>query len=171
MSGHLFAETQGAAQGYLFGQGEKLVSGRGLGKEIVVVSRGSSSGVYEVWNKLVLNKAKMRPDAQLQASNGAAVQAVAGNKYAIGYVGLGCLNENIKAVVVDGITASPKTAKDKSYAVARALYMFTKGKPAGAVKKFSGFCEEIRRPGHCRTSGFCPVGLIWASCNLIATWL
>jgi phosphate transport system substrate-binding protein len=42
-------------------------------------------------------KERVRPDAQLQASNGAVAQAVAGNKYAIGYVGIGYLNPRVKA--------------------------------------------------------------------------
>jgi phosphate transport system substrate-binding protein len=111
----------------------------GNDKEIVVISRDSSSGTFEVWNKRVLKKERVRPDAQLQASNGAVAQAVAGNKYAIGYVGIGYLNDKLKGVTVGGVAASAKTAMDKSYPVARGLYMFTKGEPTGVVKDFIDF--------------------------------
>ena len=110
-------------------------------KTIVVISRDSSSGTFEVWNHLVLKKEKVRPDAQLQASNGAVAQAVAGNKYAIGYVGLGYLNDSLKGLKVGGIMASGKTAKDGSYPVARELYMFTPGEPAGAAKAYIDFVK------------------------------
>jgi phosphate transport system substrate-binding protein len=110
-------------------------------KTIVVVSRDSSSGTFEVWNKMVLNEERVRPDAQLQASNGAVAQTVAGNKYAVGYVGLGYLNPRLKAVKVDGVMASPETAKDGSYPVARELYMFTSGEPNGALKGFLNFVK------------------------------
>jgi phosphate transport system substrate-binding protein len=113
----------------------------GLKKKIIVVSRDSSSGTFEVWNRLVLKKARVRPDAQLQASNGAVAQAVAGNKYALGYVGIGYLNDRLKPLTVNGVSASPAAAKDKSYPVARALYMFTKGEPKGAVKAFLDFVK------------------------------
>ncbi len=113
----------------------------GWDKKIVVISRDSSSGTFEVWNKLVLEKLRIRPDAQLQASNGAVAQAVAGNKYAIGYVGIGYLNPRIKALTVNGVAASPAAAKDKSYPIARALYMFTRGRPAGATKDFLDFVK------------------------------
>jgi phosphate transport system substrate-binding protein len=106
----------------------------GEDKGIAVVSRDSSSGTFEVWNEKVLDKEKVRPDAQLQASNGAVAQTVAGNKYAIGYVGIGYLNDSLKAVKVDGVVASPETAKDQSYPVSRELYMFTNGEPTGEVK-------------------------------------
>ena len=108
----------------------------GSDKPIIVVSRDSSSGTFEVWNHLVLEKEKVRPDAQLQASNGAVAQTVAGNKYALGYVGIGYLNPKLKGLKVNGVMASPATAKDMSYPVARALYMFTQGEPKGQVKAF-----------------------------------
>ena len=114
----------------------------GENKPIVVVSRDSSSGTFEVWNEKVLDKEKVRPDAQLQASNGAVAQTVAGNKYAIGYVGIGYLNDNIKGLTINGVKASAKTAMDNSYPVARALYMFTQGEPQGEVKKFIDFVKS-----------------------------
>ncbi len=114
----------------------------GKDKVIVVISRDSSSGTFEVWNHKVLKKMRVRPDAQLQASNGAVAQAVAGNKYAIGYVGIGYLNARLKALTVDGVAASAKTAMDKSYPVARALFMFTRGEPTGEIKKFLDFIKS-----------------------------
>ena len=60
------------------------------------------SGTFEVWNHKVLKKERVRPDAQLQASNGAVAQAVAGNKYAIGYVGIGYVNDKLKGLTVGG---------------------------------------------------------------------
>lgn len=107
----------------------------GEDKPIVVVSRDSSSGTFEVWHEKVLEGAKVRPDAQLQASNGAVAQTVAGNKYAIGYVGIGYLNPKLKGLTVNGVTASAATAKDGSYPIARSLFMFTNGEPQGEVKK------------------------------------
>jgi phosphate transport system substrate-binding protein len=63
--------------------------------QIVVISRDSSSGTFEAWAEMVLNKAKVTPRAQMQASNGAIVQAVSKNRYAIGYIGLGYINKSI----------------------------------------------------------------------------
>ena len=66
----------------------------GDNKPIVVISRDSSSGTFESWGHLVLSGARVTPKAQLQASNGAVVQAVSHNKYAIGYIGLGYQNKD-----------------------------------------------------------------------------
>ncbi len=116
----------------------KEVGGADL--QIVAISRDSSSGTFEVWNHKVLGKkARVRPDAQLQASNGAVAQAVAGNKNAIGYVGIGYVNDKLKGLKVGGVMASAKTAMDKSYPIARGLNMYTRGEPKGAVKEFIDF--------------------------------
>lgn len=45
-------------------------------KKIVVLSRDTSSGTYEVWEKKIMEKERVYPSALLQASNGAIVQAV-----------------------------------------------------------------------------------------------
>ncbi|MCB2225507.1 MAG: PstS family phosphate ABC transporter substrate-binding protein [Desulfarculaceae bacterium] len=130
----------------------------GLDKTIVVISRDSSSGTFEVWNKKVLGKkTRVRPDAQLQASNGAVAQAVSGNKYAIGYVGIGYLNPKLKGLTVGGVMASPKTAMDKSYPIARQLFMFTGPNPKPEVKKFLAFVKGPEGQKIAKDEGFVPV--------------
>ncbi len=129
----------------------------GWDKPIVVISRDSSSGTFEVWNHKVLKKARVRPDAQLQASNGAVAQAVAGNRYAIGYVGIGYLNPKLKALTVNGIKASLASARDRSYPVARALYMFTRGEPTGVVKDFLDFVKGPEGQKIVAAEGFVPL--------------
>ena len=134
----------------------KQVGGRD--KVIVVISRDSSSGTFEVWNHKVLGKkARVRPDAQLQTSNGAVAQAVAGNKYAIGYVGLGYLNPRLKALTVGGVAASPKTAMQNSYPIARGLYMFTGSNPKPETLKFLAFVMGPEGQKIVKEEGFVPV--------------
>jgi len=106
---------------------------------VVVISRDTSSGTYEVWHDKVLKKERVFPGALLQASNGAVVQAVAKNKNAVGYIGLGYLTAEVKALSVDNITGSSETTLNGTYPVSRALYMFTPGWPKGDVLNFINF--------------------------------
>ena len=106
---------------------------------VVVISRDTSSGTYEVWHNLVLKKERVFPGALLQASNGAVVQAVAKNKNAIGYIGLGYLSAEVKALKVNNITGSPETTLNGTYAISRPLYMFTPGWPKGDALNFINF--------------------------------
>ena len=111
----------------------------GPDRPIVVISRDTSSGTYEVWESKVLKKANVFPGALLQASNGAVAQAVAKNKNAIGYIGLGYLNKDIKAITVNGIEGSSETTLDGSFPVSRPLFMFTQGWPKDETVKFLNY--------------------------------
>jgi phosphate transport system substrate-binding protein len=111
----------------------------GPDKEIVVISRDTSSGTYEVWEEKIMNKARVYPGALLQASNGAVAQAVSKNQYAIGYVGLSYLNDDLKPLTVGGVVGNQENALNSSYPVSRVLYMFTQGWPTGMTLKFINF--------------------------------
>jgi phosphate transport system substrate-binding protein len=133
----------------------KEVGGDNL--EIVVISRDSSSGTFEAWGELVLKGAKVSPRAQLQASNGAIVQVVSKNRYAIGYIGLGYVDKSVKAVTVNGIPATEKTALSKEYPVSRYLYMYTNGKPKGETAKFIDFILSQEGQDLVKKDGYVPL--------------
>lgn len=133
----------------------KEVGGEDL--DIVVVSRDSSSGTFEAWGELVLKKGRVSPRAQLQASSGAIVQAVSKNKYALGYVGLGYLDKSVKALSVNGVAASAKTALSKEYPVSRFLYMYTKGKPQGETAAYINFVLSAAGQKLVQKEGFVPL--------------
>lgn len=129
----------------------------GLDKPIVVISRDTSSGTYEVWHKKVLEKEKVTPKALLQASNGAVAQAVAKNKYAVGYIGIGYINKDVKTLKVDGVEASPTTALNGTYPVSRALFMFTNGWPKGDVMSFINFVVSPAGQKMVQEEGYVPL--------------
>jgi phosphate transport system substrate-binding protein len=108
----------------------------GPDRKIVVVSRDTSSGTYEVWANKVMKKEKVFPGALLQASNGAVAQAVAKNKNAVGYIGIGYLNKDVKATTVDGITGNEETTLNGTFPISRPLFMFTNGWPKGEIDSF-----------------------------------
>jgi len=82
----------------------------GPDRPVVVISRDTSSGTYEVWHKKVMKKKRVYPGALLQTSNGAVAQAVAKNKNAIGYIGIGYMNKDVKPLMVNRIIPSGKGA-------------------------------------------------------------
>ena len=111
----------------------------GPDKEIVVVSRDTSSGTYEVWEEKVMKKERVYAGALLQASNGAVAQTVSKNKNALGYLGIGYLDKNVKALTVSGIPGNAETALNGKFPVARALFMFTRGWPTGDILNFINY--------------------------------
>jgi phosphate transport system substrate-binding protein len=106
---------------------------------IVVISRDTSSGTYEVWEHKVMKKERVYPGALLQASNGAVAQAVAKNKNAIGYIGLGYVNDTVKPLTANSIKGSAETTLNGTYPISRPLYMFTNEWPTGDIAKFINY--------------------------------
>ena len=111
----------------------------GPDRPIVVISRDTSSGTYEVWREKVLKKERVFPGALLQASNGAVAQVVAKNKNAVGYIGLGYMDSGLKALTVNNVKGSNETTLDGTFPVSRPLYMFTPGWPKGDTLNFINF--------------------------------
>ena len=133
----------------------KEVGGTDL--QIVVISRDSSSGTFESWDHFIMKKAKVTPKAQMLASNGAIVTAIAKNRYAIGYLGIGYVNKSVKPLQVNGITASIQTALSKEYPLSRELYMYTDGEPKGEVAKFIAFVKSAEGQKIVAKEGFVPL--------------
>jgi len=109
------------------------------GGKIVAISRDSASGTFEAFNKLALDKARVRPDALMQASNQAVASVVAKTPGAIGYVGLGYLSPDLKALVIEGVIPSKATVLSGDYILSRPLFMYTNGEPTGHTKSFIDF--------------------------------
>jgi len=133
----------------------KEVGGEDL--KIVVISRDSSSGTFESWDHFIMKKAKVIPQAQMLASNGAIVTAVSKNRYAIGYLGMGYVNKSLKPLPVDGVKASVETALSKKYPLSRELYMYTDGEPTGEVAKFIAFVKSADGQKIVAKEGFVPL--------------
>ena len=133
----------------------KEVGGEDL--KIVVISRDSSSGTFESWDHFIMKKAKVSPRAQMMASNGAIVTAIANNRYAIGYLGMGYVNKSVKSLQVAGVTGSAQTVLSKKYPLARELYMYTNGEPAGEVAKFIAFVKSAAGQKIVEKTGFVPL--------------
>ncbi|PKL41226.1 MAG: phosphate ABC transporter substrate-binding protein [Spirochaetae bacterium HGW-Spirochaetae-1] len=91
---------------------------------IVVISRDTSSGTYEVWESKIMNKTDVRKDALLQASNGAVASSIAGNPKAIGYIGYGYLSDGMNSVMVNNVEGTIENGKSGKFPISRKLYMY-----------------------------------------------
>lgn len=100
----------------------------GPDQAIVLISRDTNSGTYESFEALVMKGAKIGSKAEYVGSNGAIRQRVMSTPGAIGYVGL-AFCEGVKIIPVNGVMPSAETVLDKSYPIARPLYMYTNGRP------------------------------------------
>jgi len=126
--------------------------------KIVVCSRDTSSGTYETWEGKVLKGERVTPRAQIMASNGAIVQAVSNNKYAIGYIGIGYVNSSVKGLTVNGIQGTNETTLNGTYPISRPLFMFTNGWPEGDTLNFINYMLNPEKgQKHVADSGYVPL--------------
>jgi len=130
----------------------------GRDEKIVVISRDSSSGTYEVWHEKVMKKTDVRPDALLQASNGAVVAVVSRNRKAIGYIGVGYLNRGLRSVTVNDIQPTIENGKSGKYPVARKLYVYVnENKFSEGAKAFIDFILSREGQKLVKKAGYIPL--------------
>ena len=138
----------------------KIRNWKELGGEsgrIVVISRDSSSGTFGVWKELVMDKKRVIPSALTVPSNGGVVQAVAKTAGAIGYIGLGYLNDEIRALHVEGVEGSEENTLNGSYPISRGLFMFTNGWPSGDTMGFISFILSKKGQALVKQAGSIPL--------------
>ncbi len=85
------------------------------------------------------------------------VTTVANTPGAIGYIGLGYLTSQVKAIKVNDIIPSKETVNDNSYPLARPLFMYTNGEPDGIVKEFMDFVLSAEGQKLVEENGFISV--------------
>ena len=129
----------------------------GEDKDIVVVSRDTASGTFEVFEKKVLGGEKVRADALLQASNVAVKNAVAGSEGAIGYMGIGYLGDEVKALLVNGVEPTEANVLSGEYPVARKLYLYIRGDAPDDINAFVNFVLSEDGQRIVREVGYIPL--------------
>lgn len=96
----------------------------GMTGQISVISREEGSGTRGAFVELMgivddSDNDITTIDAEITNSTSVMLTTVAGNKQSIGYVSLGSLSDDVKAVKVDGVEASVDDIKNGSYSVSR----------------------------------------------------
>jgi len=112
----------------------------GADKKIVVIGRDTNSGTYETFESMVMKKEKVTEAAEVAGSNGQIKQRIAKTPTAISYLGAGFVDKDVKALLINDIAATPETILNKTYPIARPLYMVTNGEPTGHVKSMVELC-------------------------------
>lgn len=120
----------------------------GEDRPIVRLSRETNSGTHVYFLETVLrlgnsaDKTLFSMDTLLLPSSEGIIVEVRQNPNAIGYDGLGYVPDDLKMIAIAEeaggayVLPSIPTVNDQSYPIARDLYMYTDGEPAGTVKEY-----------------------------------
>jgi len=120
----------------------------GEDRPIVRLSRETNSGTHVYFLETVLRLGNsddttlFSTDTLLLPSSEGIIAEVRQNPNAIGYDGLGYVPDDLKTIAIaeeEGgayVLPSIPTVNDKTYPIARDLYMYTNGEPTGVVKEY-----------------------------------
>jgi len=123
-------------------------SGFNTKKDISVISREDGSGTRGAFIELFGIEQKNDDGSRKDLTTKEAIIAkqtdvmmtnIVGDTYAIGYISLGSLNDTVKALKIEGITASPENVKNGSYPIFRPFNIATKGTPDELTQDFIDF--------------------------------
>lgn len=111
--------------------------------DITVVSREDGSGTRSAFTELFGieedGKDLTTEDAEVVNKTDVMLQSVAGNPSAIGYVSLGSLSDQVKAVSIEGVEPSAENILNDSYQIARPFYLAYKEDVSELAKDFMAF--------------------------------
>lgn len=93
--------------------------------EIVLIGREAGSGTRDGFETITSTKDLCKYRQEL-TSTGDVITTVSTNPDAIGYASLASVKDSVKALTVDGVTATEATIKDGSYAIQRPFVLVTK---------------------------------------------
>jgi phosphate transport system substrate-binding protein len=113
----------------------------GTNNQIVIVGRDSASGTRSYFDETILLKATPTKTMLEKNSNGAVLQTIAQTPQSIGYVSIGFVSKDVKALPIwynaqKFIAPTIDNVKTKTYPVSRDLYVITNGKPSGLAGDF-----------------------------------
>jgi len=126
---------------------------------IIIISRDTNSGTYETFETRVLKGEKIAKNCEYVGSNGAIRSRVQSTPAAVGYVGIGFIDNSIKALEINGVYPNTATVKKGSYPIARPLYMVTNDYPKLGTKLFEFINIYLTKKGQeiVTDIGFVPV--------------
>ncbi len=111
----------------------------GTGSEITVVTREEGSGTRGAFQEMVMKKDRIFRGAVVEDSNGTVREIVASDPNSVGYISLGLVNEQVKALRLDGVKATRDEIDAKRYPLVRPFLFVTKGPPGPGAKDFIEF--------------------------------
>lgn len=119
--------------------GDLGLDGEWKNRPISLYGRNSASGTYSYFKEHALFKGDFKPTVKEQPGSSSVVQAIANDRYAIGYSGIGYRTADVRAVPLAqragqaGVAAEAENAYAGRYPLARFLFLSVNYKPGGSL--------------------------------------
>ena len=147
--------------------GDLGLEGEWKDKPISLYGRNASSGTYGYFKEFALFQGDFKPTVKEQPGSSAVVQAIASDKYAIGYSGIGYKTADVRfvplaaeagAAAVEPVAAN---AYSGDYPLARFLYLSVNRKPNAPLdplrREFLRYVLSASGQGDVKKDGYLPL--------------
>jgi phosphate transport system substrate-binding protein len=118
------------------------VGGQAKEGEVQPVSREEGSGTRAAFEAMVMEERRVTPVAVMVSSSQAVIDYVAQHPGAIGYVSMGFVSPEVKAIKIEGELPTPQSAERGSYPLTHELWLVTADRPAEAIQRFLNFAQS-----------------------------
>ena len=118
--------------------GDLGLTGEWASQPISLYGRNSASGTYGYFKEHALFKGDYRDDVKEQPGSSSVVQAVASDRFAMGYSGIGYKTADVRAVPLSTkgtsfVEATPANAYSGDYPLSRFLLLYVNAKPGAQL--------------------------------------
>ena len=134
------------------------------GDEVILVSRQNNSGTYHYFREAIVGKKnEMRLGTVDMNGSKDVVELIAKTPNAIGYSGMGYATPAVKTIRVSkkkgdkAVAPTIATTLDKSYPIARPMFMYTAGEPAPHLKKYLDWILSDAGQAIVKDTGYVPL--------------
>ena len=124
--------------------GDLGLTGEWAGQPISMYGRNSASGTYGFFKEHALANGDFKDTVKEQPGSSAVVQAIASDKFAIGYSGIGYKTADVRAISIAAkntgkpVEASPEKALDGTYPLSRILFVYINKNPNSDLDPLRG---------------------------------
>jgi len=135
----IFSKTRNSGSEDFVTWGDLGLTGEWANRSISLYGRNSASGTYGFFKEHAISKGDFKDTVKEQPGSSTVVQAVASDRYAIGYSGIGYATADVRAVPITknatakAVEATPENAYSGEYPLSRFLLLYVNKKPGESL--------------------------------------
>lgn len=147
--------------------GDLGLEGEWKDKPISLYGRNAASGTYGYFKEFALFKGDFKPTVKEQPGSSAVVQAIANDKFGIGYSGIGYRTADVRALPLApktgeaAVAPEPEFAYSGDYPLSRFLYLSVNSKPGSPLdplrREFLRYVLSATGQADVKKDGYLPV--------------
>lgn len=125
---------------------------------IGLVNRDEASGTREAFSKIVMGDTRFDKGAVVLPGTGQVRSVIADVEGSIGYISLGFVTDDVRAVAIDGVEPSEESVVSGKYRIQRVLHFFTRADVSPTARSYIEYVlsPEVQETV-VREAGFIPI--------------